>query len=414
MTNPGALPRGARELLVGAALPVKLDRAMAPAEVQSWLADALPGLATELAEQSSVTDPLRRWQLLAALGRTDLVLARLLEGHLDATAILTEAGRSPLPGALYGVWASASGGTGLSLRRATDSGSAAGQNATSADRGGLDVNGQDLRRGESVDSEPGAVLTGLMRFCSGAPLLDRALTTARDQAGALHLFDIGVRVPRLRAIPGSWPALGMDASLSLDVEVDDLPVGAGAVVGPPGFYTERAGLHLGGIGVAAVWLGGLQGLLDATLRVLGDHEPDAHGLAHLGAVSVAVESAAATMLSAAERVCHAPVHPVTRLCDLPAEELARIALICRSAAEAAAQVAIQRLPRVVGPVALGRDADFAHRLADLEVFVRQHHAERDLARLGAAEFAEPWTNGPVFERTWRFPSQPPESGPAPR
>lgn len=358
MTSPGALPRGARELLVGGVLPVKLERAMPPADVQSWLADALPRLAADLAEQSTVTDPLRRWQLLSALGRTDLVLARLLEGHLDALAILDEAGRSAVPGAVYGVWASASGGTGLTLR--------------------------------------GGRLSGVMRFCSGALLLDRALTTARDEAGALQLFDIGVGDPRLTAIPGTWPALGMDASTSLDVEVVDLSVDAGSVVGPPGFYLERSGLHLGGIGVAAVWLGGLQGLLDATLRVLGSQSPDEHGLAHLGAVSVAVESAAATLVSAAQRLGDVPVDPDTGLCDLPLAVLARIALICRSSVESAVGAGVQRLPRVVGPVALGRDADFAHRLADLEVFVRQHHAERDLARLGTTEYADPWSSGPGF------------------
>ena len=360
MASSSAVPRGARELLIGAPLPVQLDRSMAPAEVQAWLADALPGLATELGERSSVRDFLARWQLLSALGRTDLVIARLLEGHLDALAILTEAGRSAVPGASYGVWASASGGTGLTL----------------AHRDGTDY------------------LAGLMRFCSGALLLDRALTTARDGAGELHLFDIGVRDERLRSIPGSWPALGMDASASLDVEIDNLPIDS-PPVGPAGFYLERTGLHLGGIGVAAVWLGGLQGLLDATLRVLGDRRPDEHGLAHLGAVSLAVESAAATLVSTAERLNDAPVDPVTQLCDLPALELTRLALICRSAVEAAVDVGTRRLPRVVGPVALGRDGDFAHRLADLEVFVRQHHAERDLARLGASEFDEPWSHGPV-------------------
>ena len=399
MASSSAVPRGARELLIGAPLPVKLDRSMAPAEVQAWLADALPGLATELGERSSVRDFLARWQLLSALGRTDLVIARLLEGHLDALAILTEAGRSAVTGALYGVWASASGGTGLTVEYGRN-------HISGAQSGGFGQNRQEDRRGEHD-----AVVSGLMRFCSGALLLDRALITARHGDGLL-LLDIDVRDDRLAAIPGSWPALGMDASASLDVEVADLPVDAGAVIGPPGFYTERAGLHLGGIGVAAAWIGGTQGLIDATLRVLDGHEPDAHGLAHVGAVSVAVESAAATMLSAAERISHAPVDPVTGLCDLPAQELARIALLCRSCAEAAAQVAIQRLPRVVGPVALGRDADFAHRLADLEVFVRQHHGERDLARLGAAEFAEPWTDGAVPEQSWWFTSKPPGFGPA--
>ena len=35
----------------------------------------------------------QRWSALAALGRTDLTLARLAEGHVDALAILAEAGR---------------------------------------------------------------------------------------------------------------------------------------------------------------------------------------------------------------------------------------------------------------------------------------------------------------------------------
>lgn len=365
MAELPAPARSARELLIGSALPVKLDRSMPPAEVQAWLADALPGRAAELGEQSSVRDLLGRWRLLCSLGRTDLVLARLLEGHLDALAILAEAGRRAVPGALYGVWASASGGTGLTWRE--DGGAAS--------------------EGTERDGE----LSGVMRFCSGAALLDRALTTARNQANELLLFDIGVRDPRLRPVPGSWPALGMDASASLDVEVDDLSVEAGALVGPPEFYVQRPGLHLGGIGVAAVWLGGLQGLLDATLRVLGDRPPDDHGLAHLGAVSVAVESAATTLHGTAERLGQAGVDPITGLCALPIADLARHALLCRSAVEAAVEVGTRRLPRVVGPVALGRDADFAHRLADLEVFVRQHHGERDLARLGAAEFTAPWS-----------------------
>ena len=53
-----------------------------------------------------------RWATLAWLGRQDLCLARLAEGHADAVAILAEAGRAPVPRALYGVWASRSRGTG--------------------------------------------------------------------------------------------------------------------------------------------------------------------------------------------------------------------------------------------------------------------------------------------------------------
>lgn len=47
-----------------------------------------------------------RFQTLHGLGREDLALARLAEGHADAVAILAELGASaPAPGERWGVWA---------------------------------------------------------------------------------------------------------------------------------------------------------------------------------------------------------------------------------------------------------------------------------------------------------------------
>jgi predicted permease len=47
---------------------------------------------------------------LCELGREDLALARLVEAHTDAVAILAEASRAPVPGCLYGVWAAEAAG----------------------------------------------------------------------------------------------------------------------------------------------------------------------------------------------------------------------------------------------------------------------------------------------------------------
>ena len=55
----------------------------------------------------------------------------------------------------------------------------------------------------------------------------------------------------------------MQASDTVDVELDDLPVGETDLLGPPGWYTDRPGFWWGGGGVAAVWLGGAFGVLDA-------------------------------------------------------------------------------------------------------------------------------------------------------
>ncbi len=128
---------------------------------------------------------LEKWRWLAELGRCDLVVARLAEGHLDAAGILAEAGRVLRDGAFYGVWASASGGTGLRAQRQGDSWQ----------------------------------LNGTLRFCTGARCLDRALVTARTDDGELLLLDVDLRDAGWQPVEGTWPAVGMDLSDSLDVEV---------------------------------------------------------------------------------------------------------------------------------------------------------------------------------------------------
>jgi hypothetical protein len=50
--------------------------------------------------------------------------------------------------------------------------------------------------------------------------------------------------------------------------------------------------------------------------------------------------------------------------------------------ERAVRDVVDRAPRIVGPGPLSRDAELARALADLALYVRQHHAERDHAALG--------------------------------
>jgi alkylation response protein AidB-like acyl-CoA dehydrogenase len=283
-----------------------------------------------------------RWTALAELGRRDLSLARLAEGHADAVAILTEARRSPVPGALYGVWAARSGGTGADL-----------------------LNPGDARR-----------LSGTVRFCSGAHVLDRALVAAvtpGETGAAGVLIDVDLADPRVHRSQDTWQAIGMDASDSADVTFDELPVRPAMVVGDPGWYVSRPGFAHGGIGVAAVWLGGCAAVLDSVLALLGERgQADGHQLAHLGAMHTAIRSAEALLTLAAADVDAAPDQDATRLVQ-----------VCRAAVEGAAGEILDRAPKVTGPGPLCRDRRFPQQLADLQVYVRQHHAERDLAALGA-------------------------------
>ena len=48
---------------------------------------------------------------------------------------------------------------------------------------------------------------------------------------------------------------------------------------------------------------------------------------------------------------------------------------------------ISRVGHALGPAPLTGDEEHARRVADLTVYLRQHHAERDLARQGAQVLA---------------------------
>lgn len=292
-------------------------------------------------------DTWRRWSALRDWGRQDLVLARLAEGHTDAVAILAEAGRVPVSDSLYGVWAARSG-PGLRLR--------------------------DGR------------LSGTLRFCSGAHDLDRALVVADGDHGP-QLVDVGVRGPAVHPVEGSWQPLGMAESDSADVHfdglalndtaLDDTAVAESGLVGPPGFYTDRAGFWRGGAGVAAVWLGGAMGVLDDVHDWLHEHGADAHAHAHLGALHVAVESTEALLRRTA---CAIDAHPDARH--------QRAVGVVRASAEHTGRTVLDVAPRLFGASGLCRDRRIPQRLADLEVYIRQHHGQRDLASLGEQLLAD--------------------------
>ncbi|XVU21160.1 acyl-CoA dehydrogenase [Actinoplanes sp. CA-054009] len=287
-----------------------------------------------------------RFRLLAALGREDLVAARLGEGHADAVAIRVELGdlEKPAtpPGERWGVWAA----------------------APSA------VRAEHTTRGWR--------LTGDRPWCSGAAWCTDALVTAAADDG-IRLFAVRNEPPRARPVDGTWPAIGMAGSDSRTIRFDAAPP---RPVGDPGRYVDRPGFWHGGIGVAACWYGGALGVAD---RLLSATDPGPHGLAHLGAVDVALGAARAVLAEAAAEIDADPARTVHRL-----------ALRARATVEAAATQVLDHVGRALGAGPLCRDERHARRVADLTVYLRQSHAEKDLEQLGAAivaqarEAGSPW------------------------
>ena len=78
--------------------------------------------------------------------------------------------------------------------------------------------------------------------------------------------------------------------------------------------------------------------------------------------------------------------PSSRTQALRAQRLALSGLTpasVRASLEEAAEAVVRHAARGLGAAPLCRDARFARAMADLPVFIRQSHAERDLAALGA-------------------------------
>lgn len=291
-----------------------------------------------------------RWARLTALAEEDLALVRLAEGHVDALSILRELGAdprvswdddaSPAGPDLWGVWAAEPPGTGLSATR---------------------------------DGVGGWALDGLKAYCSGARSCTRALVTARSGAAGdeRRLFAVSRCDAGLLPRPESWPADAMAASDTLDIEFD----GVRAVpVGGPSAYLERPGFQHGGIGVAACWYGGARGVARTLHTAARTYDVGPHALAHLGAVCSSLRALGALLDAAAAEVDADPLNHL-------GGAAVRSKLV-RATAERTCGDVVDRVGRALGAGPLAHDADHARRVADLTVYVRQHHAERDYAALG--------------------------------
>jgi alkylation response protein AidB-like acyl-CoA dehydrogenase len=296
----------------------------------------------------------QRFGLLADVAAIDLSRARLVEGHLDALAILAEAGATSQPGC-YGVWAAE-------------------------------------RPGGAVRAEPAGIgqggrwrLSGVKPYASGAGHLDRALVTAMAGDGP-RLFDVDLHRGGSTTVSGTWPAVGMAGSLSGSVRFDDVVVEHAEAVGPPGFYTARPGFWAGSAGVAACWYGGARGIVAAlrdTFRHARDHgvEPPLHQLAHLGAAVVRDRAMAGALGATAAAIDADPQ-------DRSGRGRARALTLRHLVYEGCLEV-LDRAARAGRTSLLTGDPSVARRFADLPVYLSQHHPDDDLAVLGLDALTQP-------------------------
>lgn len=298
-------------------------------------------------------DTLRRYEALAEVGAHDLCVAKLVEPHHDAVAILTELGGcAPGPDSVWAVWAAEPPHARLSARQDAD----------------------------------GWLLSGSKAFCSGAAVVTHALVTASSDDGArLFAVDVssGLQASAIELGAEDWTGHGMRRAGTRTLTLQDvraLPVGG------VGEYVDRPGFWHGAVGVAACWLGGARAVAGLLERTAGRRELDPHAAAHLGAMTARLDAATAHL------------HAVASAFDAdPPDQRGlarRHAQSVRATAMATAEDVMVRTAHALGPAPLAFNTEHAQRVADLQVFIRQHHAERDLAELGRLVGEESGAHGP--------------------
>lgn len=193
--------------------------------------------SSETARYAAMFDALR------IIGRGDLSVGRLFEGHVNALLLfdwfgapaqLRWLGTELDRGHMFGIWATEPA-PGVSLAAAAH----------------------------------GHVLDGAKHFASGAGGLDHAIVTAQPAHGARRIVVVPANDPQ-RADLSGWRVRGMRASQSGRYDCSGIAVDDAALLGDPGDYDRDPDFTAGAWRFLAVQLGGIEALLTETRSALPD------------------------------------------------------------------------------------------------------------------------------------------------
>ncbi len=297
--------------------------------------------------------------ILAAVGRGDLSVGRIFEGHVNALFLLEHYGTLPQRkhyqgltsgGHIFGVW-------------------------------NTDMPGEPV----TLD---GMRLTGKKNFASGADGISYAVITA----GTAERQRLMILIP-IAGLPVDrswWRPLGMRASGSHVVDFTGINVEPDWILGGDDDYVREPWFSGGAIQFAAVHVGGMHAVFDAAVdhlratRRIGD----AHQLHRVGRMGIAVESGYAWLERAAM---------FWTVADQPGAGIVAIANAARLAIESLALGVLELAERSVGAAGLIAPHPLERLVRDLRTYLRQPNPDGALTSLGAAIANDRWRPGRSFE-----------------
>lgn len=236
-------------------------------------------------------------------------------------------------------------------------------------------------------------LSGAKTFASGAGHVQRPIVTGRLPDGGWQMCVVPMDEVATAIDPSWWQPIGMRASASYKVDFSGVVLDADDLLGAPDDYHRQPWFGTGAIRFAAVQLGGAEALLDAMTGYLRDLDrtSDPYQRQRSGQAAIAVEGGR-RWLEAAARIDLGPdadngEHETT----LAYADMVRLAI------EEACIRVLDLVQRSAGARGLLRPSPIERIVRDLTFYLRQPAPDAALAMVGRAVLE---TDGRASER-WR-------------
>ncbi len=288
--------------------------------------------------------------LLKEIGRGNLVVGRIYEGHVNALQLIQTFGTSEQietyaadarQHKIFGVW-----------------------NAEAKDG----VNIVPLNNGKYR-------LEGSKTFCTGCGYVERPFVNGKLPDGSWQMCIVPMDEIETVVNPDWWQPSAMRATVSYKVDFTGVEVESRSLLAQPGDYFRQPWLSGGVIRFAAVQLGGAEALFNATRQYLQKQNrcEHLHQQERLGKMAIAIESGSLWLKGAAQLVDnYAPVfggYPEDNQEQAP--KLVAYANMVRTAIEQICLDTVQLSQRSIGTLGLLPPEPMERIIRDLSLYLRQ-------------------------------------------
>ncbi|MGB3310173.1 MAG: acyl-CoA dehydrogenase family protein [Nodosilinea sp.] len=307
-------------------------------------------------------------RLLKHIGRGNLAIGRVYEGHVNALQLVQTFGTAAQidrygretreQHKLFGVW-NAEDSAGLTI---------------------VPLGGGRYR------------LEGAKTFCSGGGYVERPFVNGKLPDGSWQMCIVPMDEVETVCDRDWWQPLGMRATASYKIDFTGVELGTEDLIGQPGDYLRQPWLTAGVVRFAAVQLGGAEALFDTTRQYLQAEHRTEHPYQQerLGQMAIALESGNLWLRGAADVLAaYDPQfggQPQAEHAD--SDRLVAYANMMRTAIEQICVDTMQLCQRSVGTRGLLPPHPMERVIRDLTLYLRQPAYDAAIAGAGAYALAQ--------------------------